>query len=460
MSFGFGLGDFITVGQHVATAIQTLRDSDTTIERLRLLDFEINELEKAIIERRLSNNGIDITQLRDGQRIREGVASMGQALGSCEEAIIRFRKETDKYRGAFEGNCATKGLDRFRQKLDSVGRRMKIAGDLEAALASLERNLSLSMRRYEMHVKAVDRIIETTGQRQTVEYLRSLSNDMAMVKSHLEGTSRQTVASNTQDIREDLVEVKFDIRKLETMMESMLMRSDKDDVGSMTCQQLCRVDRRTLNQRRYPNASRGYRDSQVERKFRSGSLYSGPNDGLMMMEQANALADQKLRALQAKASIAIIPLLATILLIVKCLKYFLGAIPQEIGYVWNSETGRVTSITILDALGGKLVLPQELCDSFSRLHGVLNVHFEKKPGEEKVKKREYCLMTAEGLRLTRDEDLFHATRPGAQITMFMEVKSKHASNTALLDKEGVQYCPQCGISNYYTSHAGVKALNW
>lgn len=89
------------------------------------------------------------------------------------------------------------------------------------------------------------------------------------------------------------------------------------------------------------------------------------NAGLIMV-RAERLAAQHYEAIEPKLQAMILQLCMIVALIIKCFGFFSPSrIPREIGYVWNNEMGRVTSITILDALGGSFTLPQELCEDFT-----------------------------------------------------------------------------------------------
>lgn len=87
-------------------------------------------------------------------------------------------------------------------------------------------------------------------------------------------------------------------------------------------------------------------------------------EGLLMV-RGRALAAQKFQRLEPMLEALLLKGITMLMLMIQAFRYFYGAIPTQIGYVWNSETGRFTNIQILDPLGNTFDVHPYFCDSLS-----------------------------------------------------------------------------------------------
>ncbi|KAF4615609.1 hypothetical protein D9613_012913 [Agrocybe pediades] len=93
------------------------------------------------------------------------------------------------------------------------------------------------------------------------------------------------------------------------------------------------------------------------------------------------------------------------------------SIAQIVGY--NRENG---GVTIIDALGEKLIFPPTIMAQFSDAHDNLSKHFRGKLGEDRVNSRRYCLVKqGDGMRV--DEwDWNTVVQAGDVLVMCMLIK--------------------------------------
>ncbi|KAF9539959.1 hypothetical protein CPC08DRAFT_717373 [Agrocybe pediades] len=108
------------------------------------------------------------------------------------------------------------------------------------------------------------------------------------------------------------------------------------------------------------------------------------------------------------------------------------SIAQIIGY--SHQNG---GITIIDALGEKLVFPPTIMARFSDAHNNLLKHFRWKLGEDRVRQRRYCLVKqGDGMRVHRS-DWNTVVQAGEVLVMCMLIKKVWVESRK-------QTCPRCG----------------
>lgn len=155
-AIGVGVGDFIAVGRIVIKTVQTFRESKSSITRFQRLEHRIATFERSLITCRESNSGVELSQ--QGRDVRNGVADMSLALGSCEEAIVRFRRDMEAYKGLLQGGQASsRGVRRVKEMFATAGKKMTFTGDLETALARFEEDLRMNLMCYEMNSRRISR---------------------------------------------------------------------------------------------------------------------------------------------------------------------------------------------------------------------------------------------------------------------------------------------------------------
>ncbi|RPA80549.1 hypothetical protein BJ508DRAFT_377059 [Ascobolus immersus RN42] len=389
MSFGVGIGDFIAIGTLVVKAITTLKESEATIERLQRLDRQIGRLERTLIDCREGSSGIDIATLKGGRKIRDVVADMSEALGACEEAIIRYRRAMDTYDTMKDvvDERGEKGMGRIKKKMGSAVKRLTISADLEDALSNLEEELSGNLVPYNLNYQRVKEFLDLQKHNQQLECTRAVHKDVVGVRVHL-----------------------GELANLGELMRQLLSRdqsSKEPDLAEETAQWYTKLTTCT---------------SMTRLKSKQSPSPENKVD-------FDTLVRQKMEIVQVRLETVMIPVFVMVVVVLKCFtQAFMKAqaLPNEIGFTWDTKSGRITSITILDDLGGELPVPLELCVSIDKLHGVLEVYFRGKNGHSKVLRGEYCLIASDAIApIYTETDLVKARRPGSSLLMFMKVEASH-----------------------------------
>ncbi|KAF9544807.1 hypothetical protein CPC08DRAFT_730222, partial [Agrocybe pediades] len=104
----------------------------------------------------------------------------------------------------------------------------------------------------------------------------------------------------------------------------------------------------------------------------------------------------------------------------------------NVGY--SHENG---GVTIIDALGEKLVFPPMIMARFSDAHDNLLKHFRWKVGEDRVNSRRYCLVKqGDGMRVDED-DWNTVVQAGEVLVMCMLIEKVWVESRK-------QTCPKCG----------------
>ncbi|RPA80546.1 hypothetical protein BJ508DRAFT_307360 [Ascobolus immersus RN42] len=428
-NFGFGVGDFLAVGRIVVKTIQTLHESEATIERLQLLDQQIDGLNKTITHCRETNSGIDLKYLSLGRDFCDGIGNMSVALGQSEEAIFRFRKELEPHRVAIEQAANSKPQKRqwVKQKVKLVDMRMNVTNDLQAAVMRLKEDLSLNTMLYEYNKGRVDRIIAAH------ELQQQLLRD--------------------QQKAESLLRIEESQKRFEERFERELAReAEKQQLHTLMVETLLSKEKVTRI------SSEETECAQSEVTNTEQSLISRSK-----FNEISKLTEKNMEVMQVRIDALVVPLVAFIAALIHCLlRAFMKAVPKELGYAWSFGSTKISGIIILDPIGRELPVPLELCVSFEKLHGVIELYFRGEFGYSKVMRGEYCLTNGQGdKRIASEEDLFRARRPGFKLAMFMEVvrRPKKADDTKPLERQdsdldravnasGTQTCPQCGVVNY------------
>lgn len=170
MSFGFGVGDFLAVGRVVIDTVKTFKGSKASYEHLRRLEEQLSQLDRTLVSAREETNLMDLSSSGINSKVKHLVADMGLALGSCEEAIIRFRRAMVEYKDT----CHTMGyapavrrtnrMEKMKGTISGIKKRFNITGDLEAALLALEKDLGISLRTYELSRELVQRYVGSNSQ--------------------------------------------------------------------------------------------------------------------------------------------------------------------------------------------------------------------------------------------------------------------------------------------------------
>ncbi|KAF4612587.1 hypothetical protein D9613_012689 [Agrocybe pediades] len=118
------------------------------------------------------------------------------------------------------------------------------------------------------------------------------------------------------------------------------------------------------------------------------------------------------------------------------------SIAQIVGY--SHENG---GVTIIDALGEKLVFPPSIMALFSDAHDNLSKHFRGKVGEDRVHSERYCLVKqGDGLRVNED-DWNTVVQAGEVLVMCMLIKKVWVESRK-------QTCPKCGDTRLGTQRDG------
>ncbi|KAF9553514.1 hypothetical protein CPC08DRAFT_727842 [Agrocybe pediades] len=118
------------------------------------------------------------------------------------------------------------------------------------------------------------------------------------------------------------------------------------------------------------------------------------------------------------------------------------SIAQIVGY--SHENG---GVTIIDALGEKLVFPPTIMDLFSDAHDNLSKHFRGKVGEDRVHSGRYCLVKqGDGMRVNED-DWNTVVQAGEVLVMCMLIKKVWVEGRK-------QTCPKCGDTRLGTQRDG------
>ncbi|KAF4614989.1 hypothetical protein D9613_003533 [Agrocybe pediades] len=118
------------------------------------------------------------------------------------------------------------------------------------------------------------------------------------------------------------------------------------------------------------------------------------------------------------------------------------SIAQIIGY--SHENG---GVTIIDALGEKLVFPPSIMARFSDAHDHLLKHFRGKLGEDRVHSGRYCLVKpGYGMRVNED-DWNTVVEAGEVLVMCMLIEKVWVEGRK-------QTCPKCGDTRLGTQRDG------
>lgn len=150
------IGDFITLGKTVLKTAQKLRQGKASAERLKRLDERLSSLETSLVACRESNSGFDIT--KQGRDVMNGVADMSLALGCCEEAIVRFRRDMEQYKNLTTAREKNR-FERVKELFVTGGKWLNFNKDLELAIGRFEQDLQLNMILYEMTGKRISRYV-------------------------------------------------------------------------------------------------------------------------------------------------------------------------------------------------------------------------------------------------------------------------------------------------------------
>ncbi|KAF4610738.1 hypothetical protein D9613_007352 [Agrocybe pediades] len=118
------------------------------------------------------------------------------------------------------------------------------------------------------------------------------------------------------------------------------------------------------------------------------------------------------------------------------------SIAHIVGY--SHENG---GVTIIDALGEKLVFPPTIMALFSDVHDNLSKHFRWKLGEDRVHSRRYCLVKqGDGLRVD-ENDWNTVVQAGEVLVMCMLIEKVWVESRK-------QTCPKCGDTRLGTQRDG------
>ncbi|KAF4612592.1 hypothetical protein D9613_012713 [Agrocybe pediades] len=117
------------------------------------------------------------------------------------------------------------------------------------------------------------------------------------------------------------------------------------------------------------------------------------------------------------------------------------SIAQIVG--WSDKNG----VTVIDALGEKLVFPPTIMALFSDAHNNLSMHFRGKLGEDRVQSGRYCLVKqGDGMRVNED-DWNTVVQAGEVLVMCMLIEKVWVESRK-------QTCPRCGDTRLGTQRDG------
>ncbi|KAF9552753.1 hypothetical protein CPC08DRAFT_768058 [Agrocybe pediades] len=117
------------------------------------------------------------------------------------------------------------------------------------------------------------------------------------------------------------------------------------------------------------------------------------------------------------------------------------SIAQIVG--WSDKNG----VTVIDALGEKLVFPPTIMALFSDAHNNLSMHFRGKLGEDRVQSGRYCLVKqGDGMRVNEDH-WNTVVQAGEVLVMCMLIEKVWVESRE-------QTCPRCGDTRLGTQRDG------
>ncbi|KAF9537914.1 hypothetical protein CPC08DRAFT_808417 [Agrocybe pediades] len=117
------------------------------------------------------------------------------------------------------------------------------------------------------------------------------------------------------------------------------------------------------------------------------------------------------------------------------------SIAQIVG--WSDKNG----VTVIDALGEKLIFPPTIMAQFSDAHDNLSKHFRCKVGEDRVNSRRYCLVKqGDGMRVD-EHDWNTVVQAGEVLVMCMLIEKVWVESRK-------QTCPRCGDTRLGTQRDG------